>query len=159
MYVVASFDYSSYLDLAITTLEENGIFKDNILAVPLDKRQEQRKIMDTIHYSDGVSLADLAAALATAFAVFGSSFGFIWTWGPIIWGLIGAAVGAIVGFIIDWLFTRKRARREIKKEKSTEVFLVIQCEGERQAEMAKQTVWDHFALSVAKIGDKNSRTI
>ena len=68
--------------------------------------------MDSIDQSDGLSLFDLAAVLATVFSVLGASYGFIWRWGPIIWGLIGLAFGAIIGFIIDFLLTKKKIKKE-----------------------------------------------
>ncbi|WP_314733395.1 hypothetical protein [Anaerobacillus sp. CMMVII] len=67
MLVVSSFEQSASLELAIINLEQNGIEKEKILAVPFDKRREERKLFDTIHRSDGVSLFDISAALATVF--------------------------------------------------------------------------------------------
>ncbi|MGW9019836.1 hypothetical protein, partial [Priestia megaterium] len=108
MNIIASFDRSVYLELALTALKENGIPKEQILAVPLDKRTEERKLFDTIHKSDGISLFDLGASLAVVFSVFGASYGFIATWGPIIWGLIGTAGGFLIGFLIDLFITKRR---------------------------------------------------
>lgn len=86
--------------MAVSTLEKKGIQKENIFAVPLDNRTEERKIFDSLHRSDGTSLIDIGMGIATAFAVIGASIGFKLAWGPIYWGLISAFVGFILGFII-----------------------------------------------------------
>lgn len=98
MHIVSTFEYSQYLELAITELEKKGIAKDKILAVPLDKNIAERKILDKIQRSDGMNLFDRAAVLGTVFMVLGSIYGFILKWGPVIWALIGLAFGAMLGF-------------------------------------------------------------
>ena len=87
MHIISSFEHSAFLELAINHLQEKGIEKENIVAVPLHNMKDQLKLFDTIHRSDGESLLDLAAVLGTVFSVLGASFGFVLTWGPIIWGL------------------------------------------------------------------------
>lgn len=91
MQVFSTFNHSIYLELAIVALERSGIPKSQILAIPLEVKDDHFLLFDSIHQSDGISLFDIAAGLATAFAVIGVSVGFILTWGPIYWGLIGAA--------------------------------------------------------------------
>jgi len=59
MYVIATFDHSNYVELAITAVQLKGIAKDNILGVSMDKKGENRKLFDSIHSSDGLSLMDL----------------------------------------------------------------------------------------------------
>lgn len=151
MHVFASFEHSMYLEIALTSLEQKGIAKENILAVPLNNRKEQRRLFDTLHRSDGYSLFDIAAALATAFAVVGAGVGFKLAWGPIFWGLIGGASGFATGFLIDViaLTLRNRKQRTIKGRK-TEVIVLIHCEGE-QVEMVEKLLWDHLALGVGKL--------
>jgi hypothetical protein len=147
MYIVSTFEYSTYLELAITGLEKQGIKRENILAIPLDRRAEERKLFDTLHRSDGVSLFDGAAVLGTIFMVLGTIYGFVWEWGPIIWGLIGLAFGALIGFIFDFILTKRRDRiRRNVPEVATEVILLINCE-ERQIEMIEDILWEHQALN------------
>ena len=52
----STFENNTFLEMAISTLEKKGIKKENIFAVPLDNRQEERRVFDTIHRSDGTSL-------------------------------------------------------------------------------------------------------
>ncbi|MCO1603751.1 hypothetical protein [Desulfosporosinus nitroreducens] len=100
MYIVSTFDHSNYLELAITAIQMKGIAKENILGVSLDKKGEDRKLFDTLHSSDGLSLLDLPMILATLFCLFGGIYGFILAWGPILWGLIGLFAGFSLGLII-----------------------------------------------------------
>jgi hypothetical protein len=69
MYIIASFEYSTTLELALNKLEQNGIKKENIVAVPLDNRVEEPLLFDTIHHSDGKSLIDTPAILGTIFMI------------------------------------------------------------------------------------------
>jgi hypothetical protein len=149
MYIVSTFEHSNYLELAVTAIQIKGIAKENILAIPLDKRGEDRQLFDTLHSSDGLSLFDLPMILATLFCIFGSIYGFVLTWGPIIWGIIGLFAGFGLGLIIKLISTRKYGNRQ-KKQKATEVVLLIECQ-ENQLEMVKDTLWKHNALGVSKL--------
>lgn len=160
IYVISTFEHSLYLELAVTELQLKGIAKDKILAVPLKKRIEERKILDTIHYSDGISLFDGAAIMGTLFMVLGTIYGFVLKWGPVIWAVIGLAAGALLGFILDFLIKKNHKKKEggkgntCKTEgKSTEVVLIINCSKD-QSVMVQKTLWDHFALGVAELYGK-----
>jgi hypothetical protein len=152
LYVFASFEHSTYLELALATLEENGIERENILAVPLDRRKPKSKLFDTIHASDGTSLFDIAMAVATAFAVLGASFGFEWKWGPIIWGLLGAVIGFATGLAISLIqyWIKHRGEKRTNKKKVTEVIVIVDCEPD-QKKMIKTTLWDYKAFGVGEL--------
>ena len=150
MQVISSFEYSSLLELAINQLEEIGILTEDIVIVPLENTVREKKLFDTIHRSDGLSLFDLAAVLATVFSVLGASYGFMWKWGPIIWGLIGLAFGAIIGFIIDFLMTKKRIAK--KKANNTEVILIIKCK-EHQYQLVRNILSENLAFGIGKLMD------
>ncbi|WP_188498079.1 hypothetical protein [Pullulanibacillus pueri] len=149
--IFSTFENSIYLELAITKLEKKGIPKEKIFAVPLDNRQESRKVFDTIHRSDGTSLIDIAMVLGTAFSVIGASIGFKLAWGPIYWGLIGAAVGFAVGFPIR-LFIEKclKKKKKVLKGQQSEVILIIECD-DSQNEVIEDILFSHFARGVAKV--------
>ncbi|MBT2663147.1 hypothetical protein [Bacillus sp. ISL-45] len=151
MQLFSTFEHSVHIEMAMATLEKKGIKKEDIFVVPLDNRMEERKLFDNIHRSDGTSLIDIGAALATAFSVIGASIGFKLAWGPIYWGLIGAAIGALIGFAIR-LFTEiiiKKKRRLLKGFQS-ELIVIVDCE-DSQAEMVENILFGHFALGVAKV--------
>jgi len=158
VYVYASFDYSAFLELAITDLEKRGIAREHILAVPLDKRVEERMVLDTIHRADGISLFDGAAVLGAVFMELGVVYGFVLKWGPISWGLIGLAGGAILGFLLDYFYGRIRGHKKVKDSRNqakagksnTEVILTIFCEP-REYEMVEKVLWDNMALGVGKL--------
>jgi hypothetical protein len=152
MYVMSTFEHSIYVELALSALEIKKISKENILAVPLNNRTEQRKLFDTIHRSDGLSLFDLASALATAFAVIGASVGFRLEWGPIIWGLIGAIIGFFLGFSIDLMYVKKRKEQRKIKGKTSELIIIIRCSND-QVQMVEKVLWDNLALGVAKMDE------
>ena len=151
MQIFSTFEHSSYLELAITSLEKVGVKKESILAVPLINRVEERRLFDTLHRADGISLFDKGAAIGTAFAVIGASVGFVLEWGPIYWGLIGAASGFIIGFIIDYIIFKvvHKRKREVKG-KISEVVLVVECPSEL-VEKVEEVLWEHLALGVAKV--------
>ena len=147
----STFETTSFLEMAILTLEKKGIPKESIFSVPLDNRKEDRNVFDSIHRSDGTSLIDIGMALATAFAVIGASIGFKLAWGPIYWGLIAAFVGFVLGFAIR-LFMELviKKNKRVLKGKHSEIILIVDCE-ESQAELIENILWSHFALGVAKI--------
>lgn len=149
MYVVSTFEHSIYLELAITAIEMKGIKKENIMAIPMDKKDEVGRLFDSIHNSDGLSLFDLPALLAVFFGIFGSIYGFLLKWGPLLWGLIAIAIGFALGFIIKLILMKKHNHLQNNKTR-TEVVLIIECL-ENQMEMVKDTLWSHQALGVRKL--------
>lgn len=148
MYLVASFHYCLHTEIAIAKIEELGIKKEQIYAVPLEVRGETRKIFDTIHHSDGMSMFDGGAILGTVCMVLGVIYGFVWEWGPIIWGLIGLGGGFLIGFLLDLLFTRFKHSKQRRNDNDGELFLMVHCDP-HQAEQVKNTLWDNLALGVA----------
>ncbi|WP_077324863.1 hypothetical protein [Virgibacillus siamensis] len=151
MQLFSTFDNNIFLEMAISTLEKNNIKQDRIYAVPLDNRKESRKLFDSIHKSDGVSLIDLGMALATAFSVIGVSVGFKMAWGPIWVGIISALIGLIIGVAIR-LITNVilKKRKRLLKGKQSEVILIVDC-AEDQGELVENILWEHYAIGVAKV--------
>lgn len=148
MFIIATFENSIYIELAISELEQQGITKEMILAAPLDKRREPKRLFDTIHQSDGFSLFDVAAILGTCLMLLGAIYGYVLEWGPIIWGIIGAVSGLLLGFFIKMIFIKKTGRGS--KNIRSEIVLMIRCE-ETKAEMIEKILWDHLALGLTKI--------
>lgn len=153
MYVVASFHYNLHTEIALARVEDLGIKKEHILAIPLEKRGETRNIFDTIHHADGVSLFDGGAILGAACMVIGVIYGFVLAWGPIIWGLIGMVGGFLAGFLLDLSFSKFRHSRERRYVTDGELILMVYCSAQ-QAEDVKKTLWDHLALGVAVLPEK-----
>ncbi len=149
MHVIASFHYSTYIEIALAELEQQGIDRRRLIAVPLDSRPSGRAMFDTLHRSDGGSLLDAGMALGAAVSVVTASLGMTLAWGPVYWGLIGAAGGFAVGFAIDLTLSRRRRRRNARK-KGAEVVVVVDCEP-TEADRVTETLWRHQALGVAVV--------
>ena len=151
MQIFSTFEHSVFIEMAVSTLEKKGIKKESIFVVPLDNQTEERKVFDNLHRSDGTSFVDIGVALATAFSVIGASIGFELAWGPIYWGLIGAAIGFLIGFGIR-LFTEiiLKKRRRLLKGFHSEIIVIVNCE-ESEAEMIENILFSHYALGVAKV--------
>jgi hypothetical protein len=148
MLVIATFENSLFIEMAISALEQKGIPKEKIFAAPLDKRKEPRQLFDTIHRADGISLFDAGAILGTCFMLLGAIYGYVLKWGPIIWGIIGALSGLAIGILIKlWLV--KKNNKSTKKI-SSEIVLMIRCE-EYQWDSVEQMLWDNLALGVTHV--------
>lgn len=148
MLVIATFENSLFIELAITALEQNGIRKEKIFAAPLDKRTEPRQLFDTIHRADGISLFDVGAILGTCFMLLGAIYGFVLNWGPIIWGIIGAITGVLLGILIKIWIVKKS--KNGNKKISSEIVLLIRCE-DSQWEIVQKILWDNMALGVTSV--------
>lgn len=151
MQIFSTFERSTYLELAISLLEKEGIPKENIFAVPLSNRKVERRLFDTLHNTDGVSLISKGAAIGTGLAVVGASVGFRLQWGPIYWGLIGASGGFLLGFLID-LFIYKviKKQQRLLRGKNPEVILIVECEV-TQSDIVEKILWQHLALGTARV--------
>lgn len=156
MYVVSTFEQSKNLELAITALQEKGIKMESIFAIPLDKRNEKRKLFDSLHTSDGLSLLDLPFVLGAVCTLFGAIYGFILPLGPMPCGLIGLCLGIAVGLVIRVVTTKKNKIRS-NNDKQTEVILIIEC-SEDQLNMIHDTLWNHHALGMRRL-DHQSQVI
>lgn len=149
MLIVATFDYSQFVELAITELEEKGIDKEKILAVPMIQKDRNFAILDTIHHADGVSIFDTAAVFSTTCMTLGVIYGFIWHWGPIIWGLIGLFGGAIIGLILDYVLTKRKLSME-RKNKVSELVLIVSCEI-TQRKLVETVLRSNTAFGIGKV--------
>ena len=150
MYIIATFENSVFIELVLTALEEKGISRKKMLAAPLDKRDEPRRLFDTIHRSDGFGLFDAAAILGTCFMLLGSIYGYVLAWGPIIWGIIGAVGGLLLGFFIKMIMIKKSKRGT--KHITSEIVVMIRCE-KHQIELIENLLWEHLALGVTKVNN------
>jgi hypothetical protein len=148
MLVIATFENSLFIEMAISALEQKGIPKEKIFAAPLDKQKEPRQLFDTIHRADGVSLFDAGAILGTCLMLLGSIYGYVLKWGPIIWGIIGAVTGLLIGILLKlWLVKRNKTGN---KKISSEIVLMIRCE-EYQWDSVQQMLWNNLALGVTHV--------
>jgi hypothetical protein len=151
----STFQHSHYVELAISKLKEHEV--DNIYAVPLDNHSVDLKLIDNIHGTDGTSLVDIGLILAMMGGTIGVARGFVLDWGPVFWGLIGAAGGFAIGFIYDITSTLiKRKKIRTAKIKLGEIILIVQCSND-QSQIVEKTLWKNLALGVAKTQMQTTR--
>lgn len=148
MLIIATFENSIFVELALTAVEKGEIPNEQILAVPLDKRQEPRQLFDSIHRADGISMFDAAAILGTCLMLLGAIYGFVLTWGPIIWGIIGAVAGLLLGFLIKFFIMKKSGNGQ--KKITSEIVIMIRCE-KQQCEGFEKILWENHALGMTRI--------
>jgi hypothetical protein len=148
LFVIATFENSIFIELAISALEQNQISQEKILAAPLDKRSEPRQLFDTIHREDGLSMFDGAAILGTCLMLLGTIYGYVLNWGPIIWGIIGAVSGLLAGFLIKMIILKKNQRGN--KKITSEIVLMIRCD-DNQWETVEKILWENQALGMTRI--------
>lgn len=149
MLIAATFDHSSFVELAITELEEKGIAKEKMLAIPLVQKQKNVAILDTIHRSDGVSVIDTASVFGTIGMVLGTIYGFIWAWGPIFCALIGMVGGVVVGLAGDFLLTRRKLTSQ-RRDKVSELVLLVSCVN-AEANMVEQVLRNNTAFGIGTV--------
>jgi hypothetical protein len=145
MHLVSAFQHSFYLELAIIDLEQLGILKENILALPLDKKNPNPPSVKATN-KDGTSYVDLVFIFSMVCMLLGAIYGFVWTWGPIIWGLIGMVAGALLGLLIEISLAGKKV---FQKSIKVDVILIVDCK-DSQAETVEKILWSHQALGVSK---------
>lgn len=150
MYIFATYHYTLDLEVAIARLEEQGVGKDKIMAVPLKRQRAAVGILDAIHDSDGMSLLGGALAFGTATMVLATIYGFIWYWGPIVWGLAGLFCGTgmwLVGSIICIQKKRGKTTVLVNKADCGDVVLIIRCE-QSQVQPIKSILSDNMAVAI-----------
>lgn len=148
MHVIATFEHSNFLELAITDLEQKGIEKKRVCAIPLNKLTKERALFDTLHRADGQSMMDLPAILATIFMTLGVAWGFMWKWGPIIWGLLSFVGGLILGLVIKY-FLYKNSLKKSTSANSTEVVLIIDCKAD-EVDKVETVLFNHLAIGIGR---------
>ncbi|MBW7453959.1 hypothetical protein K0U00_07905 [Paenibacillus sepulcri] len=148
MYIVASFEHSVSVEIALSDLEEIGVKKSDILALPLNVRNEQTKIFDNAHYSDGVSFVDLATILGSIFMLLGGIYGFVLEQGPILWALYGLVIGGVLGFGIKLMVMKRTPAIDVfGRTKTTEVIMMVRC-SEEHDEKIKEIFWRNKASGI-----------
>jgi hypothetical protein len=146
--MIANFENSLNIEIAISSLEQNGIPKNKILAIPL-RQIKNDMIFDTINKTDGISNLDLAMILGSMSMTIGTIYGFIFYWGPIIWGLIGLIAGMGIGFLIDIIPKKKKNSRKRAANGSNSVILMVHC-NDTEWKNVKKTMEENMALAVGK---------
>ncbi|MBB6214511.1 hypothetical protein HNQ80_000591 [Anaerosolibacter carboniphilus] len=148
MLIIGAFKYSIELEEALGELENNGISRKHILAVPMNTYVGTSiDFISESHdfYSKGI---EVGMACATACSVIGTSMGFVLRWGPIIWGLTAAFIGFIIGFGL-YFFFYKSAHRNLSKE-LPEATIIVQC-SEEHSNLVMEIMWKYDVLTIGQV--------
>lgn len=98
----------------------------------------ERRLFDSIHNADGISLISTGAALGIQ-------------WGPIYWGLIGAVGGFIIGLLIDLFYYKViKKHQRLLRGNISDVIPIVECE-ENQSDTVEDILWHHFAYGTARV--------
>lgn len=150
MYIIASFEHSTAIELALTELEQIGVEKSDMFALPLRVRNEKKKLFDNAHYSDGVSFVDLATILGAICMLLGGIYGFVLKQGPILWALYGLVLGGVLGFLIKFIVIKKMPSLDLfGRRKTTEIVMMIRC-GSTNDDQIKKILWNNQALGLTE---------
>lgn len=151
MLMIGIFEQSIELEQALAELEKNLISIEDILVVFMEKDMNAN-----IYGEHSPHAFEIGISVGTGGAVIGASSGFVLTWGPILWGLIGAFTGFFVG--IGSYFIVKKLRSQSKRTKNKcEVTVIIQCTKE-QTENVNKILWKYKALSVGNVEKPSMNT-
>jgi hypothetical protein len=135
VHLIATFDHSPFLDMAIHDMEKLGVPARNIVALPLENLDSKPHVIDSIHRVDGRSILDGAMMGGSICAVLGAIYGFVLYWGPIIWGLIGFAGGIVLGLIIEIALNKKKLK--LFAGQKSEVIIEVTCDASLQNQLIK----------------------
>ncbi len=155
MHVFAAFESSEYVELAIGEILENDFPKDKIVFVEMNNEEKDRKLLDTINYSDGVSFSDTTATLGTIGMLLGVIYGSILYIGPVFMGLIGLLAGGFLGFFWDKRNVKQRLHKR-KKEVNIRTLFIIQCQTYEQVKLVKSICRKNF-VSYLGLHDPSSK--
>ncbi|GEO25483.1 hypothetical protein AAC03nite_12680 [Alicyclobacillus acidoterrestris] len=150
MNVFATFRHSMYLEMAIIELEQRGIEQQNILVIPLDNQYTKSHDIVLTHRGDPIGI-QFGFIFGTVFMLLGVIYGFVFKWGPVLWGMIGILTGGVLGYWLD-LFLIKRNQNTIGL---SEVILIVDCHQSMSSEV-ERILWGHRAVGVAKLQPKTS---
>ncbi|MDF2926465.1 MAG: hypothetical protein K0R57_5379 [Paenibacillaceae bacterium] len=157
MLVLATFDHSMELEQALLILEREGIERRGIMVVPLDALGRNSHIRFELPADWKERAFEIGMATGTASAVFGICLGFVWDWGPLIWGLLTAIGGFGIGYIIYGLVYHLlwKAGDPVKRPEAA----VIVRGKEENVDLIRQVLWQHKALSLGIVPEQKQGSI
>ncbi len=161
MHLIAGFESNAYVEIALEEIKEQCHIPDREIAfVEMNPQEKPQTFLDSIHYSDGFSSLDAAAAWAVVGGVLGIIYGSkIWL-GSVTIGLLGAIFGGLIGFFFDKKISRnKQSKKQIRH---IEVLLFMHFNSYTQLEKASSICRANNVISLGthgytKLAENNSR--
>lgn len=148
MHIIATFKHSKEIEIALADLKNNGLNNSELLALPLDNRSDNLKLVDSKNQSDRESLFDIGAILGMVLMLLGCIYGFVLKWGPVIWALIGLVIGILIGLAIKLIYVNRNRKRNVDKNgEQSEIVLIVNCPN-FQEDKVKKILWDNDALGM-----------
>ncbi|MRX72297.1 hypothetical protein GJU40_09045 [Bacillus lacus] len=154
MYIIATFPYGTSLELALSELHTKGVSKNEIMVIPLDKKNSDVPLFDTIHHTDGRSFVDLAGVFGVIFMLLGVIYGTVLYLGPILWGLFGLIFGLLLGYMLDVFSTKQKNKRKKLRDAGDAVVLIIS--KNVSYESIEHICWTHSALGVGRLSTEEN---
>ncbi|MBD1380390.1 hypothetical protein [Metabacillus arenae] len=146
MYIVATFSYSSTLEIFLKEIEENGFTKQQILVIPLS---EVKGSNSKLPNSPGVGFIDLAAVFGSIFMLLGTIYGLNLRLGPIAWGSFGLIFGILLGVFLVFIIKKMKTKKPHHTSKG-EVVVMIHCSKD-MLQIIEPILWNHDVLAVGKL--------
>ncbi|WP_353947772.1 hypothetical protein ABNN70_10725 [Sporolactobacillus sp. Y61] len=138
--ILAMFEHSIFVEIALTSLKNMEHGFENIGAVPLKHPPGHSKLYD------GKSYVDLGFVSGTVAGVIGVCLGYRLYPGPILWGISASLIGFVGGLFVDYIYTKFRRH----KEPVSKILLLISCE-DRLQDAVEDLMWKNQASGVAVI--------
>lgn len=155
MHIIAAFEPSDDLEMAILALERDGIDRNHIAAVPMESTAAKPHLLHTIYRGSGSGAFDAAAVVGTICSVLGASFGFDLKWGPVLWGLIGLAIGSIIGYILNKVFANRGNQATPSASVKASVVLIVRCH-ESEWRAVNETLRQFSAISIGTLNRREA---
>lgn len=148
MYIVSTFEHDIKLETAINAVQTKGIPKKNIMAVPLSRTNDTSISLDIMQTYATRNMLDIPMILAALFALLGMIYGFLLTWGPVFWALIGTGLGFCIGLVLKLVLLKDKNKKQLNK--AGEIVLIIQCQ-DNEDKMVQDTLLANSAMGIARL--------
>ena len=148
-YVYGLFKPSLVLEMGISALEKEGFTGEKLLVVTLEPSKPGRqRLLDTMYSTDGMSLLDGTAIMASVGMVLGVIYGSVVYIGPVAMGLLGLFGGGGLGYLLDRLSRRKnRARYDAP---AGEIIVAVRCGDKEAAARAEALMREYRAVALGR---------
>ena len=148
-YVYGLFKPSLVLEMGINALAKEGFTGEKLLVVALEPgRPERQWLLDTMYSSDGMSLLDGVAIMASVGMVLGVIYGSVVYIGPVATGLLGMAGGGGLGYLLDRKIRPKNKARYAAP--AGEIIVAARCGDQEEAARAESLMREYRAVALGR---------